>query len=286
VLANSGWAWHLFAAPAIWVARLRSVPVVVNYHGGDAERFFKRAWPVKHWTLRAADAVVVPSGFLQQVFRNLGIDSVVISNVIDLDHFQPRATKQRAAFPHVVITRNLEPIYGIDTALRAFALIRSRLSGARLTIAGEGPHRAELERLARELRVAEAVHFIGRLRRQGMADLYADADLMLNASSVDNTPNSILEAYAARVPIVSTDVGGIPYIARDGETALLVPPRDPPAMAAAACRVLCDSELAESLVEHGMRVARVHGWNEVRVHWLRLYQSLAFPSEAAVVGGP
>ena len=65
VMANSGWAWHLFAAPAVWIARLRGVPVVINYRGGGAEEFFERSLFWVRPTMRLADRVIVPSGFLK-----------------------------------------------------------------------------------------------------------------------------------------------------------------------------------------------------------------------------
>src|SRR5690606_21965536 len=147
-------------------------------------------------------------------------------NVVDLAQFRPGSQPRDPARVHLVVTRNLEPIYGIGAAIEAFAIVRRTIEGAVLTIAGEGPERPRLERLAAELGVSDKVKFAGRLDRSAMAALYRDADLMLNPSTVDNMPNSILEAYAAGVPVVSTDAGGIPYIARNEETALLVPAGD------------------------------------------------------------
>src|SRR5690606_24095526 len=116
---------------------------------------------------------------------------------------------------HVIVTRNLEPIYDIATALEAFALLRQRFPAAVMTIAGEGPERAHLVKRVEALGIAGQVEFAGRLDRAEVAALYQSADLMMNPSTVDNMPNSVLEAYASGVPVVSTNVGGIPYIARD-----------------------------------------------------------------------
>jgi len=280
LFANSGWSWHLFAAPAVWIARARRVPVIVNYRGGDAERFLQGAsWWVAR-TLRLADACVVPSEFLQGVLSRFGVRSRIIPNVVDLSRFRPRESAPRTAGPHVIVTRNLEAIYDIETAIRAFALVVRRFPDTRLTIAGEGPERARLTAVAAELGLAGHVRFCGRLARDAMAALYRDADVMLNPSRIDNMPNSILEAYASGVPVVSTDVGGIPYIARGGVTALLVAPGEPSEMADGICRVLLDPELARSLTTHALSEVTRYSWSEVRPAWLQLYRILTGHAEA------
>jgi L-malate glycosyltransferase len=286
VLANSGWAWYLFAAPAVWIARLRGVPVIVNYRGGEAATFLRGAPDWVKRTLLSADARVVSSGYLREVFLIHGIDTQIIPNVIDLAQFRPRPERRVAGQVRLIVARNLEAIYDIGTAIEAFALLAPRMSNATLTIAGEGPERQRLVMKAAELGVADRVLFAGRLDRAAMADLYADADLMLNPSTVDNMPNSILEAYASRVPVVSTNVGGIPYIARNGESALLVPVRSPQAMADAAWFILDDLELAARLTEQGALEARRYAWSEIRSLWLRLYRTLAMDRPVAVAERP
>ncbi len=81
VMANSGWAWYLFATPAIGIGRLRGVPVIVNYRGGGALAFFERAWPWIRPAMLRADQIIVPSGFLQDIFRRFGVDSAIVPNV-------------------------------------------------------------------------------------------------------------------------------------------------------------------------------------------------------------
>lgn len=278
VMANSGWSWHLFAAPAIWIARLRRVPVIVNYRGGDAERFLRSApWWVRS-TLRAAQACIVPTEFLRVVLDRFGIPTAIIPNIIDGTLFKPSDSRRRAQGIHVIVTRNLEAIYGIDDALRAFRLIAADHEDARLTIAGDGPERSRLQVLAAQLGIDTRVRFTGGLAREAMAELYRDADIMLNPSTIDNMPNSVLEAYASGVAVVSTDVGGIPYIARDGETALLVPPHQPDVMAHRIGQLIGDRALRERLIRNGLGEARRYGWAEVRDQWIGLYAELCSPN--------
>lgn len=274
VFANSGWAWHLFAAPAVWIARLRGTPVIVNYRGGGAEAFLAGHPPLVARTLAMADALVVPSGFLVDVFRRFGLAAKTIPNIVDLARFAPGAARVTPPF-HVVVTRNLEPIYDIGTAIEALAHVVARGGDARMTVAGVGPERAALEALARSLPIADRVTFAGRVEAERIGALYRGADVMVNPSTVDNMPNAVLEAFAAGVPVVSTDVGGIPHIAHHERTALLVPPRDAVAMGDAMLRVMNDPALRAHLTRNGVEEAKRYAWPQVRALWLDQYRALA-----------
>jgi glycosyltransferase involved in cell wall biosynthesis len=282
VMANSGWSWHLFAAPAILIARWRGVPSVVNYRGGEAATFLAGSHALVRFGLRRSSALVVPSRYLQEVFWSHRIRSDVVPNIIDLERFRPRTEPRRENTARILVPRNLEPIYDVATALRALRILREALPDVRMTVAGSGPERERLERLASELGVADAVEFCGRVERDAMAALYRDADVVVNPSRVDNMPNSVLEALASGVPVVSTNVGGVPYIVRDGASALLVPPGAPAELAAAVRRVLADASLAAVLRENGLRDVRQYAWPQVRDQWSRVYQSALAGSRIAM----
>jgi glycosyltransferase involved in cell wall biosynthesis len=126
--------------------------------------------------------------------------------------------------------------------------------------------------MAKELGVADAVVFAGRVDNEHMPELYREADLALNPSLADNMPISILEALASGVPVVSTDVGGVPFLVEDGKTALLVPPRNPEQMAVAVLRVLRDESLRDRMVENGLEHARRFAWKSVRNELFLAYQ--------------
>jgi glycosyltransferase involved in cell wall biosynthesis len=272
VMANSGWAWHLFSAPAIWIARARAVPVVVNYRGGEAARFLQRSAAVVRWSMRRVARLAVPSAFLEQIFGRHGMPAVVVPNIIDVGHFRPREDGERGD-AHIVVTRNLEPIYDNRTALKALQRVRLHHPGARLTIAGSGPEEAALKALATQLNLEGAVRFAGRLDRDQMAALYRDADICLNASLVDNMPNSLLEAMASGVPIVSTNVGGVPFVVQDRVTALLVPPADPDAMAGALATLLDDRALRARLAAAGLREVERYTWTRIAPVLAGVYRS-------------
>lgn len=282
LMANSGWSWQLYSAPVLWLAWLRGTPVVVNYRGGEAQAYFQRSFPRVKPSLQKAAAIVVPSGYLEAVFKHFGEATQVIPNIIDRAIFHPRAGTDSGTFT-LVITRNLEPIYGIDSAISAFAREYTADSSLRLRIAGSGPAHASLVALARELGVADAVSFEGRLDRQGIAALYAGADAMINPSTVDNMPNSVLEALASGLPVISTDVGGVPFIVRHGETALLVPPGNDAALAQAIRQLKADAALRARLRENGLAQVEQYTWASVRHQWLDLYADLCSHRRRVVV---
>lgn len=275
VLANSGWAWHLFAAPALAIPRLRGCAVIVNYRGGHADTFFAAAPRHVLKALAGAQLRVTPSGYLLRVFRHHGLDAEVIPNIVDLSRFALAPRRTFGDAPHLIVTRNLEPIYDIPTALRAFARVRAALPGARMTVAGSGPELAALQALAGALGQGSAVAFSGRIDNAQIPALYASADLVLNPSTVDNMPISILEAFASGVPVVSTDAGGIPDLVTTEVDGLLVPVGDDTAMATAALRVLREDKLAERLRQAGLQTAQQYAWPRVRTQWLDAYRRAA-----------
>ena len=271
VMANSGWSWHLYAAPAICIARLRGTPSVVNYRGGEAETFLARSSPRVAKTMQRTSALVVPSGFLKKAFEQRGLESEIVPNIIDTERFKPAASGMVPGKRRIVVTRNLEPIYDIPMALRAFSLVVQAIPDASLVVAGSGPELKALQSLAAELGIDGAVDFCGSLDRDQIADLYRSASLVLNPSRVDNMPNSVLEAMASGVPVVSTNVGGVPWILRHDINGLLVASGDHAAMAAAAERVLRDRELASRLRAAALADIQQYTWPRIKQQWSAVY---------------
>lgn len=276
VMANSGWSWHLFSAPAVWIGWLRKTPVIINYRGGEARGFFNRSirW-VKPIMMRAS-VVIVPSGYLEKIFSDFGFSSDIIPNIINLERFRPKNAEMlnASSTPHIVVTRNLEPIYGIPTAIKAISILQKTWPNVRLSIAGSGPQRRELEELVEQLNLGEVVIFTGKLNPDEVAALYQQADVMLNPTTVDNMPNSVLESLACGVPVVTTNVGGVPYIVENEKNALMVNAGDAEAMAKQVSRLLKDPALTRDLVSAGLEEVAQFKWSVVKNKWLSLYRRL------------
>jgi glycosyltransferase involved in cell wall biosynthesis len=126
--------------------------------------------------------------------------------------------------------------------------------------------------LVLEVSLSNSVIFAGRLDRNEMATLYRSADIMLNPSLADNMPNSVLEAWASGVPVVSTNVGGIPYLVKDGVNGTLVPPADPEAMAHACVALVANRDLWMQRVQAGLEEAQRYTWEYVQPVLTAAYQ--------------
>lgn len=274
VMANSGWAWHLHAAPAVWIGRLRGKAVLLHYHGGEAAAFLARRGRLVTMTMGLAHAIVVPSAFLARLFGQHGLSAMILPNVVDLARFSPGPPVSRP-YPVIAVCRHLEPVYDHATALRAFSLVRRAVPHARLVIAGEGGELARLRALADALGIAQAVSFAGALDQEGMARLYHGADAVLNPSLADNLPVSVLEALASGVPVVSTNVGGIGWLLEHGVTGLLTAPGDAQAMARHLIAILHDSEEAQRMRTAGIELVAHYTWQHVGPRLLAQYRRLA-----------
>jgi len=263
VFSASYGSFFLAPAPAIAAARLLRRRVVLNYHSGEAADHLERdGFWLAPW-MRRVDALVVPSRFLRRVFERHGYRALVIPNAVDLSAFDfPQRVHGGA---RLLATRNLERIYGLDTVLQAVARLRERHPEVSLTLAGSGSQEGALRRLAARLGVN--VTFTGRVAPEKMPELYRQADVLLNASVVDNQPLSILEAFASGLPVVTTATGDIASLVSDGETGLLVPAGDPDRMARAASRLLDDPLLAERLGRQARARAAAHAWSAVCPLW-------------------
>jgi L-malate glycosyltransferase len=272
IFSASYWSFMLAPTPAILVAKLYGKRTVLNYRSGEAEDHLRRWRRTALPAIRLVDRIVVPSGYLVDVFAGFGLRAESIYNFVDTSRFRFRC---RAPLRPVFLSnRNHEPLYNIGCILRAFAIIQRRIKEARLIIAGDGSQRASLEKLAQSLGLRN-LEFIGRIAPERMPELYDKADIYLNSPNIDNMPGSIIEAIASGLPVVTTDAGGIPYIISHGETGLMVNCDDHKAMAEQAMALLEDEAMAQYLIAQARNECRKYEWQAVRLEWLKLYNGLA-----------
>jgi L-malate glycosyltransferase len=272
IFSASYYSYSLSVIPALFIARLYGKKSILNYRSGEAEDHLEN-WRTAIPTIRWANEVVVPSGYLVDVFARHGLPARAIHNIVELDRFSFR--ERHPPRPIFLTSRLLEPLYNVPCVLRAFAVIQQRYPEATLTVAADGFLRADLEALARELKLRNC-EFIGFVPFDKMPALYDAADIYLSATNIDNMPSSLTESMACGLNVVTTDGGGaIPYIMTNEESGLIVNRDDHEALAAAAIRLLEDNEFALKLVRNAHESSKKFTWPYIRNEWLKVYRELA-----------
>jgi len=269
IFSASYWSFLIAPTPALLVGRLFGKRVLLNYHSGEADDHLTRwGWHAKP-LLRLADLIVVPSEYLVDVFRRHGLKAVPIANHVDVDAM---LTRDRATMlPRFFSNRNFESHYNVSAVIEAFATVQRSIPAAELVIAGNGSLRSALESQVASLKLRN-VTFTGAVQPERMPSLYAAADIYVNASLIDNMPLSLLEAYASGLPVVTSDAGGIPWIAADRETALVVAAGDVAALAAAMMAAAADpAEAHQRAARARAFVLARFAWISVANQWLEAY---------------
>lgn len=222
---------------------------------------------------RRSHRVSVISSVLKERAVSYGrTDAVLIPNGVDLSAVQRACAASPKVPGRTLFVGRLRAMKGVDTLLRAFALVPHE--HARLLIAGDGEERRTLEKLAGTLSLADRVTFLGRRSHEEVLKEYAQAELFCGLSRSEALGNVFLEAQAAGCAVIATNVGGIPDIVEDGVTGILVSPDDPEAAAEAIKLLLSDSEKRNALAREGEAHARTFDWNDIAPQYAMLYEKL------------
>ena len=244
-------------ATSAWIARemlnqnQADVQIITTLHGTDITLVGQDPsfWAITKFSIEKSDGLTAVSHYLRRetytAFGCTGCSVDVIHNFIDpvvydRSRYPPVLREHidgsRRVLMHV---SNFRPVKRVRDVVRIFARVATEVPSV-LVMVGDGPERSAAEIEARSLGVQDDVQFLGR--HDAVAPLLACADLFLLPSQTESFGLSALEALASGVPVVASDVGGIPEVVRDGQTGALRPVGDVDGMAAAAVGILCDAE--------------------------------------------
>ncbi len=232
---------------AVLLAERLGVPAVIKLHGTDVNVMLQEPGPraQARWALRRAAAVVAVSRPLADAMVDLGVAPAritIVGNGVDGERFRPRdRAAARAALglppgPLAVQVGNLKASKGVLDLLAAVPALRALVPDARVALVGGGEAQAAVAAAAAPL--GDAVRLTGPIDADDVATWMAAADVVVLASWNEGTPNVLLEALASGRRVVATTVGGIPDVVHAPALGTLVPPRDPPALAAALATAL------------------------------------------------
>jgi glycosyltransferase involved in cell wall biosynthesis len=253
----------------LW-ARRRALPFVASLKGIVADELRnERGWVrvllgvQARWertNTRRADLVVVTSRYQADVAgRVYGVPAsrlAIVPEPIDLPRWLgdfERAPRRSRSGPTVLSVARMYPRKRLGDLLHAAVELRARVPGAQVRIVGNGPEREMLDRLHRELSLGDAAVLLGDVSRATLAEEYVNADCFCMPSVQEGFGIVFLEAMAAGLPVVACHAAAIPEVVLDGRTGVLVPPRTPPALAAALVDLLADPERRRALGDEGRR---------------------------------
>ena len=258
-----------------WALRMLKKPYVLTLHGGNLPVFARRSDQRVRRLLQSSSAVTAPSRYLLEQMRQYRQDIVLLPNPLDLAKYSFKHREHPV--PNLVWLRAFRDVYNPSLAVRTVALLANNFSTVRLVMigpnSGDGSRESMLD-LAQKIGVQDRVVCPG-LPKDEISHWLQQGDIFLNTTGVDNTPVSVLEAMACGLCIVSTNVGGIPYMLENEYDALLVPADDPAAMAKAVQRFLTEDGLAERLSGNARRKAEQFDWSNILPRWERLFTAVS-----------
>ena len=277
VYSGSAFVW----AESVCVAlRAAGKPYVLTLHGGLLPAFAER-WPRRvRNLLTSASAVTTPSRYLREHLSHLRQDLLLLPNPIELKRYRFRCRERPE--PRLVWVRAFHEIYNPQLVPPVVAILAERFPTVSIAMVGPDKDGSlnKVLALARSLGVASKIEMVGAVPKSAVPGWLDRGDVFINTTNVDNTPVTLLEALACGLPVVSTRVGGIPYMVDEGRNALLVPPGDAAAMAAAVERILCEPGLSRALSACARETAAEADWSKVMPRWERLFHTLIQATDA------
>lgn len=264
------YAW-LSAKLCRWLG-VKYVPIL---HGGNLSDRFQRS-PGKCRTVFGNSAInIAVSPYLLYYLQQAGYKGTVIENSISLSDY---AFRQRTQLqPRLLWVRSFHETYNPQMAAYLVHALKKQYPDIHLTMVGPDVDGSmdKCKQLAIDLGVDQQITFTGKLSKYEWTSLAQSKDIFINTTNYDNLPVSVLEAMALGLPVVSTNVGGIPYIITNQQNGLLVRADDVAEIADAVTQLLSNNNMAAAISKHAREYATQYDWNIIKTKWDNLLQSIA-----------
>jgi glycosyltransferase involved in cell wall biosynthesis len=269
----STWNFY-YALMTAFFGKLFNIPYLPILHGGDLPKRLKKYPKMSHYLFQDSAANVTPSIYLKEAFEEAGYATHYIPNNIPLEayHFRLRETIK----PKILYVRSFAKIYNTKMAINTIKNLIETYPD--ITLCMVGPDRdgslEETKAYAKELGLEKSVTFTGGLPKEEWLALAQNYDIFINPTNFDNLPVSIVEAMALGFPIVSTNVGGLPYLIEDGIDGLLVDKNDDKAMSEKIAQLLSDPKLCKKLSQNGRKKADTYDWKVIKEKWDKIIKGI------------
>ena len=242
----------------------------LGLHGGNLPGFARRYPGRTRRLLNSSKLTVCPSRYLFEEMKPFGPDLRLIPNAIDITRYCAKGGRSQGT--RLLWLRAFHSIYNPGMAVTVLSEVLTAIPDASMTMVGPDKGDGSMQatkQLAKSAGILERINFAGPLAKEAVPKVMAQHDVFINTTNFDNTPVSVIEAMASGLPVVSTDVGGIPYLLEHGKTALLVKPGDSEGMAAGVKTLLTEAEVAMRLRANGRQLAESFDWGVVLPQWNR-----------------
>lgn len=256
-----------------WLGALLRKPIVMFLHGGAIPIFMQKYPKWSRRVFRRAKIILTPSAYLASALDAYGFHARVIPNLLNLNEYPYR--RRSSVAPALIWMRTFYSYYRPDLAVECLSHLTQEYPHATLTMAGQdkGLQFAVREQ-AQRLGLQKQIRFPGFLDAAGKQHEFSTHDIFLNTTQIDNMPICLLEAGAFGTPIVSTNVGGVPFLVDHEQTALLTPPDDALAMSNAVKRLLKEPGLADKLSTGGRALAEKSSPAQVIPQWEQVFADI------------
>ncbi|MFV8226672.1 glycosyltransferase family 4 protein [Christiangramia aquimixticola] len=258
-----------FAVLTGLVARIKNQKYIFVFHGGNLPLRLDKSSDFVMNLFRDAHTIVIPSAYLVQETKKYNWrNTVYIPNSIELKDYSFKLRKK--VKPRLLWVRSFAEVYNPTLALNCLKILLQTYPNAELCMVGPEKDGSleKMKELAKESSLP--VKFTGKFSKDEWRSLSRDYDIFLNTTNVDNTPVSVIEAMALGLPVVSTNVGGIPYLLDNGKTGIMVRPDDPGEMVNGIVQLLENSDLAEIISKNARLKVENFDWEKVKSLWLDL----------------
>ncbi len=241
-------------------------------HGGNLPHRLENSPKLCSYVFGSSHALISPSNYLKTEFAKYGYASLLIPNSIPIKNY-PFGQRQNFK-PKLLYVRAFHKVYNPVMALESLYSLRQEGINASLCMVGpdkDGSLNICQEK-CRELNLQEYVEFKGQMSKEGWIKLSQHFDVFINTTDFDNTPVSVMEAMALGMVVVSTNVGGVPYLIQDGENGFLVPPKNPKAMAHKIKLILEDPQKLVEVSHNARKTVEEFDENAVLEKWEKLLE--------------
>lgn len=247
--------------------KLRFIPIL---HGGDLPSRLDKSPKLSKLIFTNSHKNIAVSNYLKYEFDKRGFESVFIPNIIEIENYN--FLERGFSYPRLLYVRAFASIYNPEMAIKVLSKVKKEYPKATLCMVGpEKDYSFEsCKALTKELGLENSVEFTGMLSKKEWHKKAEDYNIFINTTNIDNAPVSVMEAMALGLPVISTKVGGMPFLIEDNETGILVKKNDIKAMVKAVDNICKNEKKTNSLAINARRYVEKFDWNNTKHLWYNI----------------